>query len=139
MAAEGDRGPVWQGTCVHGVSEWTQHTSTQNHCIAFAWQDAHACGAIPDSVRSAILLLVLHVYALRVRGCYKARGDVCVRVCRYDNELREPLLYELRVYMAGLSDESGAGQPLAMAIKQLGSPSRDQVRPHAVRPTRLTS
>lgn len=47
--------------------------------------------------------------------------------CRYDNEERHALLFELRAYMAGLSDESGAAQPLAMAVKQLGLPSSDQV------------
>jgi hypothetical protein len=29
--------------------------------------------------------------------------------------------------MGGLSDEAGAAQPLAMAMKQLGQPSLDQV------------
>lgn len=31
------------------------------------------------------------------------------------------------MYMAGLSDEAGAAQPLAVAVKQLGAPSADQV------------
>jgi len=38
-----------------------------------------------------------------------------------------PLLGEPRVFMAGLSDEAGAAAPLAMAIKQLGSPSPKEV------------
>ena len=38
-----------------------------------------------------------------------------------------PLTEEPRVFMAGLSDESGASAPLAMAVKQLGLPSADEV------------
>ena len=37
------------------------------------------------------------------------------------------LLEEPRVFMAGMSDESGASAPLAMSIKQLGLPSRAEV------------
>ncbi len=45
-----------------------------------------------------------------------------------DSEERKPLMHEPRAYMAGLSDESGAAQPLAMAMKQLGMPDMDEVR-----------
>ena len=38
------------------------------------------------------------------------------------------LLEEPRVFMAGMSDESGASAPLAMAMKQLGLPSSREVR-----------
>jgi hypothetical protein len=48
-------------------------------------------------------------------------------VHRLDSQQRKRLDWELRVYMAGLSDEAGAAQPLAMAVKQLGQPSLDQV------------
>jgi hypothetical protein len=40
----------------------------------------------------------------------------------YDNEKRAAILAEPRVFMAGLSDEAGAAQPLAMAMKQQGQP-----------------
>jgi hypothetical protein len=39
-----------------------------------------------------------------------------------DNELHSSLIAETRVFMSGLSDEAGAAQPLAMAMKQLGMP-----------------
>ena len=37
------------------------------------------------------------------------------------------LVDEVRVFMAGGSDESGAAAPLSMAVKQLGQPSPDEV------------
>ena len=37
------------------------------------------------------------------------------------------LLEEPRVFMGGLSDEAGAAAPLAMAMKQLGQPAKDEV------------
>ena len=37
------------------------------------------------------------------------------------------LLDEPRIFMDGLSDESGAAAPLAMAIKQLGAPVASEV------------
>ena len=37
------------------------------------------------------------------------------------------LVQEPRVFMAGLSDEAGASAPLAMAVKQLGLPTRREV------------
>ncbi len=40
----------------------------------------------------------------------------------YDNEKRAAIMSEARVFMAGLSDEAGFAQPLAMAIKQLSLP-----------------
>ncbi|KAL6747570.1 hypothetical protein V8C86DRAFT_2906417 [Haematococcus lacustris] len=45
----------------------------------------------------------------------------------YDSSSRRRLEWEARVFMAGLSDEAGAAQPLAVAAKQLGAPSLDQV------------
>lgn len=45
----------------------------------------------------------------------------------YDNEARTKLMAEPRVFMSGLSDEAGASQPLAMALKQLGHPVKDEV------------
>ena len=37
------------------------------------------------------------------------------------------LVEEPRVFMAGMSDESGASAPLAMAVKQLGLPVASEV------------
>ena len=43
------------------------------------------------------------------------------------NGVGAPLLEEPRVFMAGMSDESGASAPLAMSVKQLGLPSTREV------------
>lgn len=52
---------------------------------------------------------------------------MCMHSHRLDNELHARLMWEPRVYMAGLSDEAGAAQPLAIAVKQLGQPVRSEV------------
>ncbi|GAX85694.1 hypothetical protein CEUSTIGMA_g13110.t1 [Chlamydomonas eustigma] len=45
----------------------------------------------------------------------------------YDNQLRKMVTAEQRVFMSGLSDEAGAAQPLAMAVKQLGLPVPSEI------------
>ncbi|KAK3235809.1 hypothetical protein CYMTET_54011 [Cymbomonas tetramitiformis] len=45
----------------------------------------------------------------------------------FDMQRNEKVMEEPRVCMSGLSDESGAGASLSMAMKQLGQPSREEV------------
>ena len=46
----------------------------------------------------------------------------------WDDERGRAATQERRVYMSGLSDEAGAGAGLAMAVKQVGSPSAIEIQ-----------
>ena len=48
-------------------------------------------------------------------------------VMSYDRELGEIVLQDSRVWIAGLSDEGGAGSWLAAVMKQLDQPSKDEI------------
>lgn len=48
-------------------------------------------------------------------------------VMSYDRELGEIVLQDSRVWIAGLSDEGGAGSWLAAVMKQLGQPNKDEI------------
>jgi uncharacterized protein DUF5695 len=48
-------------------------------------------------------------------------------VMSYDRELSEIVLQDSRVWIAGLSDEGGAGSWLAAVMKQLGQPNKDEI------------
>jgi hypothetical protein len=45
----------------------------------------------------------------------------------YDRELNQVVLQDSRVWIAGLSDEGGAGSWLAVAMKQLVQPNREEI------------
>ena len=49
-------------------------------------------------------------------------------VMSYDRELSEIVLQDSRVWIAGLSDEGGAGSWLAAVMKQLGQPDKDEIK-----------
>jgi hypothetical protein len=48
-------------------------------------------------------------------------------VMTYDRELNQIVLQDSRVWIAGLSDEGGAGSWLAAVIKQLGQPNKEEI------------
>ena len=48
-------------------------------------------------------------------------------VMTYDRELNQIVLQDSRVWIAGLSDEGGAGSWLAAVIKELGQPNREEI------------
>ena len=48
-------------------------------------------------------------------------------VMSYDRELNQIVLQDSRVWIAGLSDEGGAGSWLAAAMKELGQPNKEEV------------
>ncbi len=49
-------------------------------------------------------------------------------VISYDRELNQQVLQDSRVWIAGLSDEGGAGSWLAAAMKQLGEPDPQEIK-----------
>jgi hypothetical protein len=48
-------------------------------------------------------------------------------VLTYDRELNQPVTQDSRVWIAGLSDEGGAGSWLAAIMKQLGQPNKEEL------------
>jgi hypothetical protein len=48
-------------------------------------------------------------------------------VMTYDRELNQIVLQDSRVWIAGLSDEGGAGSWLAAVIKELGQPNKEEI------------
>lgn len=48
-------------------------------------------------------------------------------VISYDHSVMEPILQESRVWIAGLSDEAGAGSFLAASMKQSAQPNADEI------------
>ena len=48
-------------------------------------------------------------------------------IISYDRSINQPVLQEQRVWIAGLSDEAGAGSWLAAAMKQAAQPNADEV------------
>jgi hypothetical protein len=48
-------------------------------------------------------------------------------VMSYDRELNQIVMQDSRVWIAGLSDEGGAGSWLAAAMKELGQPNKEEV------------
>lgn len=48
-------------------------------------------------------------------------------VISYDNQAHQQVTQESRVWIAGLSDEAGAGSWLAAAMKEYGQPSKQQI------------
>ncbi|ROW16493.1 hypothetical protein VPNG_02733 [Cytospora leucostoma] len=48
-------------------------------------------------------------------------------VISYDNSVKAPVLQDQRVWIAGLSDEAGAGSFLAASMKQAAQPNADEI------------
>lgn len=48
-------------------------------------------------------------------------------IITYDHEVMAPVLQDERVWIAGLSDEAGAGSFLAAAMKQVARPNKDEI------------
>ncbi|HEY0683263.1 MAG TPA: DUF5695 domain-containing protein [Steroidobacter sp.] len=121
-------------TAAEGVQGWSRYRVTGRQ-----WGRSRLTVTYQDGTRQAVHYFVTKPSAvvledlgrfLATRHWYDDPSDPFKRgpsIMTFDRERNSVVLQDQRVWMAGLSDEGGAGAWLALIMKQLGAPSAAEV------------